>query len=339
MALDLSGFDDFSLSGLAVKSVSAPDGKPMLLSLDKIQEDPTQPRTVFDADALAELAASIKAKGVKVPISVKGPDDQGIYTLNHGARRYRASIMAGKSEIPAFIDHEHDDFDQAAENIQRDDLTPLEICLFIERKVGEGFSAKEIAVNIGKSDTFVSKHRSLSGMPPKLKAVYDAGACRDVNTLYELTKAAKKHCEEVEAFVGHGDLTRDAVSAFLADVGKPRTEESSNDVLHVRDLYTVDFVEGNSDAEQKPSHVDSELQDIPPVESDKSERTENVAKSDDGDKLKSPIIIIKHDARPGRLLYKKRPTEVGFVWIKYDDDGQEIEVFATNLELDSVIDG
>jgi ParB family transcriptional regulator, chromosome partitioning protein len=343
MALDLSDFENFSLSGLAVKPATLADGKPMLLPLDKIQEDPTQPRTVFDEEALNDLAASIKAKGVKVPISVKGPDENGMYTLNHGARRYRASLLAGKAVIPAFIDHEHDDFDQAAENIQRDNLTPFEIGVFVERKIGDGFSAKDIAVKLGKSDTFVSKHRTLAAMPKVLLEVYESGACRDVNTLYELTKATKKHAAAVDAFVAQGDLTRGAVAAFIAEKSSGRAVESArvpvSEVAPGRDPFTVEVVSGAPDSALVTLGTDDVPGESASAPAEKTSGAGSRAKIDDADRLKSPIIMVKHDGRPGRLLYKKRPAEVGFAWIKYDDDGQELEVIAESLELDSVIDG
>ena len=74
------------------------------LDINLIDEDPNQPRKTFDN--ITELSESIKERGVKSPISVH-PIDNGRYMINHGARRYRASKLAGKTTIPAFIDDDY----------------------------------------------------------------------------------------------------------------------------------------------------------------------------------------------------------------------------------------
>lgn len=65
----------------------------------------------FPEDQMQKMAESIKERGVKTPISVKPhPTEQGKWLINYGARRFRASIMAGKDTIPAFVDNDHDDW-------------------------------------------------------------------------------------------------------------------------------------------------------------------------------------------------------------------------------------
>src|SRR5437016_7177744 len=97
------------------------------LSLDLVFPNPHQPRKMFDETALAELAASIRERGVMEPIVVRPKD--GNYEIVAGERRYRASKLAGKTDIPAVV-RELSDEDAAAEalleNFQREDLTTIE---------------------------------------------------------------------------------------------------------------------------------------------------------------------------------------------------------------------
>ena len=111
---------------------------PQELPLDLIDEDPHQPRTAdnpgFSPESIAEIGETIKARGVKSPISVReNPDAPGRYLINHGARRYRGSKWAHKTTIPAFIDNDYNEADQVIENLQRNELTAREIADFIGR--------------------------------------------------------------------------------------------------------------------------------------------------------------------------------------------------------------
>ena len=86
------------------------------LDLSLIDEDPNQPRTEFDPVTLQELSDTIRLRGVKTPISVHPhPQIEGRFIINHGARRFRASILAKKKTIPAFIDTDYSKVDQMIE--------------------------------------------------------------------------------------------------------------------------------------------------------------------------------------------------------------------------------
>ncbi|WP_407290548.1 ParB/RepB/Spo0J family partition protein [Klebsiella quasipneumoniae] len=95
-----------------------------MLDVDAIDPDPEQPRVSrttegFSEESIKELADTIKARGVKMPVSVRqNPEQAGRYIINHGERRWRASKVAGKKQIPAFIDNDYSDDDQVV-NIQR----------------------------------------------------------------------------------------------------------------------------------------------------------------------------------------------------------------------------
>jgi ParB family chromosome partitioning protein len=129
------------------------------LPVEQIQRGRYQPRREFDPDSLRELADSIAAQGVIQPIVVR-PVEDGRYEIIAGERRWRASQQAGLAEIPVVV---RDVDEQAAiaialiENIQRDDLNPLEEASALERLLDEfGLTHQQVAEAVGKSRTTVT---------------------------------------------------------------------------------------------------------------------------------------------------------------------------------------
>ncbi len=123
-----------------------------MLPLDSIDEDPSQPRREFDSEAFQQLAKTIVERGVRQPISVRPhPTQPGRWMVNFGARRLRASQLAGKTDIPAFIDKTANRYDQVIENEQREGLKPLEHSLFFHQRLMLGESQADVARNLGKS--------------------------------------------------------------------------------------------------------------------------------------------------------------------------------------------
>lgn len=168
------------------------------IDITLISEDINQPRKEFNKETLRELTETVKLRGVKSPISVRpNPDKPGTYIINHGARRYRASIDAGLKNIPAFIDTDYSEADQVIENLQRDNLTSREIADFIGRQLAGGKTKSEIARLIGKTNPYITMHAALLDLPDPLGEVYRTGRCTDVTALYDLTRLYKANKEEV----------------------------------------------------------------------------------------------------------------------------------------------
>ncbi len=140
MSVDLNDFN--KLGSLMASSGSGSSGESFRLSISLIDEDPNQPRTSgnpgFSEESINELAETIRERGVKSPISVREAGN-GRYIINHGARRFRASIIAGLKEIPAVIDNDYTKLDQVIENIQRNNLTANEIADFIREELKREF--------------------------------------------------------------------------------------------------------------------------------------------------------------------------------------------------------
>lgn len=182
--LDLTGLDKFSNFLQDPKTSSTSVGAPLDLPIDAIDEDPDQPRKNFAADALEELAESIRSRGVKQPISVRtAPEQDGRYIINHGARRFRASRLAELDTIPAFVDANHGDIDQLAENIQRENLDTREIIDGIGELLAKGRSNAWISKELGKSKAWVSKYTKLQNMPAVIGEALATGRCKDADAL------------------------------------------------------------------------------------------------------------------------------------------------------------
>jgi ParB family chromosome partitioning protein len=198
-------------------------GQPLQLPLDDIDEDPEQPRREFDADALQELSETIRDRGVKQPISVRPhPQVSGRWVLNFGARRLRASKLAGLPTIPAFVDASVDSYDQVIENEQREGLQPLDLALFIQRRLAAGDIQAEIARRMGKSRQYVTMAMALVNAPDWLLGAYREGRCRGLKELHDLRRLADEDPRRVEAWVAdRGAITRDQVAALRSDL-KPR---------------------------------------------------------------------------------------------------------------------
>src|SRR5689334_15536173 len=174
-------------------------GELLLLLVESIDESPEQPRLEFDPGTLQELAQTIAQRGVRQPISVRPhPTDPERWILNFGARRLRASRLAGKTEIPAYVDDTVDTYDQVIENEQREGLKPLELALFIQRRLGAGESRVEIARRLGKSPSYVTLACALIDAPDWLMALYREGRCTGMLEIYEIRRLHHADPAEVE---------------------------------------------------------------------------------------------------------------------------------------------
>jgi ParB family chromosome partitioning protein len=148
------------------------------IAVAAIEPHPDQPRRHFDPDALAELAASIAARGVIQPVIVR-PRSHGRYQLVAGERRWRAAQQAQLHEIPALI-RDLGDRDVMAlaliENVQREDLNPIEEARAYQRLAdSEGLTQAEIAGMVEKSRSHVANLQRLLSLPDGVIAHLEAG--------------------------------------------------------------------------------------------------------------------------------------------------------------------
>jgi ParB family chromosome partitioning protein len=178
------------------------------LPVDRIGVGKYQPRTRMDEDSLAELAESIKAQGIVQPILVR-PVDGGRYELIAGERRWRAAHRAGLKEVPALVRNVPD---QAAlalaliENIQREDLNPLEEAQGIARLITEfRLTHDAAAAAVGRSRSAVSNLLRLTQLPKQVQGYLLAGsldmgharALLGLSGAQQVTAAAKVVAEQM----------------------------------------------------------------------------------------------------------------------------------------------
>ena len=144
----------------------------MLIPVGMIEPNPFQPRSAFDQDAMEELADSIRTLGLIQPITVRKKSNDR-YQIISGERRFRASKMAGMNEIPAYI-RETDDqgmLEMAiVENIQREDLDPIEVALSYQRLIEEcSLTQEQMATRVGKKRASVTNYLRLLRLPAKIQ--------------------------------------------------------------------------------------------------------------------------------------------------------------------------
>ena len=157
------------LSSLIPPSQERPDSATLAeVSIDEIIPNPLQPRLHFDEESMAELATSISHVGVLQPILVRPVD--GGYQLIAGERRWRAARRAGLTTVPAVV-RSSDDVsaveEALVENLQRDDLTPLEEAAAYQQLIEDfGVTHEDVAKRVGKSRSAVTNTLRLLGLPP-----------------------------------------------------------------------------------------------------------------------------------------------------------------------------
>lgn len=142
------------------------------IPVGEIETNPFQPRLDFDQDALRELADSILAQGLIQPITVRKLGDK--FQLIAGERRLQATKLAGIKTIPAYVRTANDEQMLALaliENIQREDLNPIEVAIAYERFASElHITMEEVGEKVGKNRATVNNYIRLLKLPPKIQA-------------------------------------------------------------------------------------------------------------------------------------------------------------------------
>jgi ParB family chromosome partitioning protein len=142
------------------------------IPVDLIEPNPFQPRMSFDQDALEELAESIRTLGLIQPITVRRKED-GRYQIISGERRFRACRLSGMDMIPAYIRDTNDQgmLEMAiVENIQRENLDPIEIAMSYQRLIDEcRLTQEQMAIRVGKKRASITNYLRLLKLPAKIQ--------------------------------------------------------------------------------------------------------------------------------------------------------------------------
>ena len=143
-----------------------------VVPVDRIDPNPQNPRLSFEEGSLEELAASIQEHGVLQPILLR-PLGENRFELIAGERRWRASMLAGMSSIPALVEDIDDDTAleiSIIENLQREDISPLEEAVMFDRMVKEhGYSIRKLAEKLGKDKGYLENRLRLADAPPEVR--------------------------------------------------------------------------------------------------------------------------------------------------------------------------
>ena len=204
------------------------------IELNKLHEDPKNARKKFNQEELDSLAESINVTGILQPISVRKHDEiEGHYIINCGHRRYRASLLAGKTTIPAFLNEKIDSFGRFLENIQREDLSPLDIANQLKEYLAEGYTNQDIAAKIGKSDSWVSRHLSILDAPAPVKTAIEDGRVKSFEAAAALTNLHEDYAAQVEEFLDDSveDVSQKKVRELSKNLkgNKPKKSKSKKD--------------------------------------------------------------------------------------------------------------
>jgi len=146
--------------------------------IEEIKPNPEQPRTEFESEALADLAASIRAHGILSPLVVRRAD--GRYVLIAGERRLRAAALAGLTEVPVVVRESETGSNQLelalVENLQRVDLDPIESARGFQRLIDEyGYTQDRVAASVGKDRSTVANLVRLLKLPEFVLEALRAG--------------------------------------------------------------------------------------------------------------------------------------------------------------------
>ncbi|UUS62531.1 MULTISPECIES: ParB/RepB/Spo0J family partition protein [unclassified Acinetobacter] len=242
----LDGLKNANFGNLVGKKASSNAKKEnLLIDIALIEEDPLNVRTIFNELQLEQLAESIKENGVLTPISVRdNPEKPGHYIINNGARRFRASQLAQQEKIPAFVDNQHDELNQMIDNIQREDLSIIEIAEKLKKLLAVGdLSKSALAKRAGKPPAWVSKHLNALNMPPRLKLLYDLGQCNDLEAINAIVNRWEKNSADIqkwlESFEGSSKLiTQAGTRKFFKTLDEKEEKQKSqqSDQVDIEEL-------------------------------------------------------------------------------------------------------
>ena len=231
----------------AILSLISPEGSERPagirnIPLDRITPNPDQPRMNFDEAALADLAASIREHGVLQPVLVRPTGAPQRYQLVAGERRWRAAKAAELDVIPALIEQLDDETALEIgiiENLQREDLSPLEEAMIYDRMTHEhGYSVRRLAQKIGKDKGYVENRLRLAGAPTEIKQLVSLRK-DTLSHAYELLKVedARKRRKLAEQ-VASGELSlvklRERIEA------RPRRKPAPRAVADAEPLVELD---------------------------------------------------------------------------------------------------
>lgn len=227
MAKKLGGLGK-GLNAIFIENDSEDNNGSVTLKISEIEPNRSQPRKEFDEKALSELAESISKHGLLQPLLVR-PLPLGGYQIVAGERRYRACRMAGITEVPVIIRELGDTETMEIaliENLQREDLTPIEEALGYQVLIYEhGFSQEEVAQSVGKSRPAIANSLRLLKLPQSILDLVSDGKISAGHARALLTLEDEKLMQELAEEIIKKDLSVRQVEKICKQKPKPEKEE------------------------------------------------------------------------------------------------------------------
>ena len=229
MAKKLGGLGK-GLNAIFIENDSEDNNGSVTLKISEIEPNRSQPRKEFEEKALSELAESISKHGLLQPLLVR-PLPLGGYQIVAGERRYRACRMAGITEVPVIIRELGDTETMEIaliENLQREDLTPIEEALGYQVLIDEhGFSQEEVAQSVGKSRPAIANSLRLLKLPQSILDLVSDGKISAGHARALLTLEEEKLMQELAEEIIKKDLSVRQVEKICKQKPKPEKEEVS----------------------------------------------------------------------------------------------------------------
>lgn len=321
------------ISKITTKKKSHKNKKPKIgdtftLELEKIAIE-EQVRKTFDEDKLLEFAKQIKQEGQRLPLEVSKIGTNK-YLLITGERRLRAlKINNAKSarvtlvEVPEGI-HNRIAF-QLTENLQRDDLTALELAEAFDKLKSIGWSQKKIAKKIGKTAGWVSRYVNLIGIPSHLSSLLEKNQTSDtqlIGILRKIDELSPRLAQELAKKVAEGNTSRqmisDAYEALKLQLGK-NTDDSTDSAENSEKNPSDSSISGLNTLHHNRKHMLIKPNNF---------RARVEARLADGEKVTGQLLI-------DRLTDSQEGIDEGWCWIVLED-GKILCIQTEKIKITSV---
>ncbi|HET6746094.1 MAG TPA: ParB/RepB/Spo0J family partition protein [Candidatus Limnocylindria bacterium] len=282
------------------------------IAVDKILPNPAQPRLSYEEDSLTELADSIREHGVLQPILVRPVGSK--YELIAGERRWRASRQAQRDTIPAIVVEFDDEAALEAsiiENLQREDVSPLEEAAMFRKMTGLGYSVRQLAQKIGKDKGYVENRIRLADAPAEVRELVSVRK-DTLSHAYELMKIGDERTRKrLAKKIAAGELTlarlrimtgsakkgdpedgrpRRRARTVAGDVAVAKVAEDADEALMTNRGKLADAIDELVDLLRRPDVIEQ----IPDTNRDNLARNLTVTKL----KLENAIAIIRATREP-----------------------------------------
>jgi ParB family chromosome partitioning protein len=328
MSLDLSALD-----GLQIGKPSKGSGVAMRAPLDAFDEDPDNPRFETDDQAFEALVADVGERGILQPIVVRLRPN-GRLQIRFGMRRYRAALRNALPDAPYIVTEDprqFDDYAQVAENEMRMPLQPLELAMFIEKKIIARAHKNQIAKSLHIDPSALSHLLALVGkVPPLILELYHARKCRSPSYLYELRRLAERAPELVGERCARAEVINRAFINLLAD-------EVQNSVRHAAMPGEGAAREAGAPAELPTANLPGPAGARGSTEANSSAAA-SPARSSAGavlgpEMMRRPELVGRVGDRDVILDLRRAPTSPSRVWVRDGDALLDVALASVALQF------